>query len=172
MSINEVNSFEGKTKDALRWIVGILNNHKIDYQISGGLAGKFFGSKRKLNDIDIDISQKYFSKILPEISKYIIYGPAHYRDAKWDLELITLNYNGQEIDISDSDRPLISNKERTRWIYFPAHFSETLEFKLDALKLKIINPKYFIEYKKELDGEHQLEDIKSAQEYQNVKGHL
>jgi len=26
-------------------------------------------------------------------------------------------------------------------------------------------PKYFIEYKKELDGEHQLKDIKATEEY-------
>lgn len=156
---------EEKTQKALFWIVGILNKHKIEYQISGGFAGKIFGSKRELHDIDIDISKKFFSKILPEISDYILYGPAHYVDAKWDLELITLKYNGQEIDIGDSDGPLISNKERTQWISFQTNFSKTLDIDLNGRKIKIINPIDFIEYKKELDGEHQLEDIKVAKNY-------
>jgi len=156
---------EEKTKNALKWIVNILDNHKIDYQISGGLAGKIFGSQRKLNDIDIDISEKYFLEILPEISEYIIFGPARYKDAKWDLELITLNYHGQEIDISGIDTLLISNKERTKWISYPGFLSEALNMECVGLKIKMINPKYFLEYKKELDGEQQLEDIKAVEQY-------
>jgi len=156
---------EEKTITALHWIIEILNKHKINYQISGGFAGKVFGSKRELHDIDIDISKKDFDKILPEISDYIIYGPSHYVDDKWDLELIILNYNGQEIDISDSDNILISNKERTKWISFTTDFSKTLNIDLNGIKIKVINPKDFIEYKKELDGEHQLEDIEAAKKY-------
>ena len=89
-----------------------MNKNKIDYQITGGFAGKIFGSKRKLNDIDIDISEENFKYLIPEISEYIIYGPAHHKDVKWDLELITLNYGGQEIDIAGIDKALISNKKR------------------------------------------------------------
>jgi hypothetical protein len=154
-----------KTEQALRWIIGILNNHRIDYQISGGFAGRMFGSKRKLNDIDIDISEKYFSLILSEIKEYIIYGPARYKDGKWNVELITLNYQGQEIDISGTDTILISNKEKTKWIHFPSHLDKTLNMKVGDLDVKVINPKDFIEYKKELDGDHQLEDVVAAEQY-------
>ena len=86
--------FEEKTINALIWIIDLMNKNKIDYQITGGFAGKIFGSKRKLNDIDIDISEENFKYLIPEISEYIIYGPAHHKDVKWDLELITLNYGG------------------------------------------------------------------------------
>jgi hypothetical protein len=153
------------TKSALKWIVTILNKHKINYQISGGLAGKIFGSKRELNDIDIDISEKDFSKILPEISNYIIYGPARYIDDKWNLKLITLNYHGQEIDICGSDNILISNKNRTKWISFVPNLSKALNIDFDGIWIKVINPKDFIKYKKELDGDHQLEDIQAAEKY-------
>ena len=104
---------EEKTKKALSWIIEILNRHKIDYQIAGGFAAKVYGSTRILNDIDIDISEKYFPVILTEINPYIIYGPSRFIDGKWDLELVTLNYNGQEIDISGAETILMSNKERT-----------------------------------------------------------
>ncbi len=160
-------TLDEKTINALRWIIAILNKNEIDYQISGGFAGKVFGSKRKLNDIDIDISKNNFDKILPEISEYIIYGPDHYIDFKWDLELITLNYKGQEIDICDSDNSLISNKEGTRWIHFSTNFSKTLDIDLNGIKIKVINPKDFLEYKKELDGKHQLEDIEAVKNFLN-----
>jgi hypothetical protein len=158
---------EEKTKTSLCWIIGVLNKHKINYQISGGLAGKIFGSKRDLNDIDIDISKKDFTKILPDISDYIVYGPNNYIDAKWNLELITLKHNGQEIDISDSDDILISNKDRTKWIHFSTDFSRAIDINLNDIKVKVINPKDFIKYKKELDGEHQTEDIEAAKNYLN-----
>ncbi|HEU0085743.1 MAG TPA: hypothetical protein VFQ59_02185 [Candidatus Paceibacterota bacterium] len=158
-------SLEQKTLDALDWIIKILNRLQIEYQITGGLAGKIFGSERELHDIDIDISKKNFSKIMPEISDFIIFGPDRYRDAKWDLELITLDYHGQEIDIGDCDDALISNKERTKWISFPVDFSKAIDVDLNGRKIKIINPSDFINYKKELDGAHQVEDVKAAENY-------
>ena len=162
-------SFRETTLNALFWIIEILNRHKINYQISGGFAGKIFGSKRELNDIDIDISEKDFKKILPEISSYITYGPDHYLDDKWDLTLITINYKGQEIDISDSDNIKISNKDRTKWIHFPTDFSKALTMNLNGLNIKVINPNNFLQYKKELDGEHQIEDIKAVKDFLNKK---
>jgi hypothetical protein len=41
--------------NALRWIIGILDRHNIQYQITGGFAAKLYGSSREVNDIDIDI---------------------------------------------------------------------------------------------------------------------
>lgn len=155
-------NLEQKTIRALEWLIQILDESKIEYQITGGLAGKIFGSERELHDIDIDVSEKDFPKILPKISEYIIYGPERYKDKKWDIELITLNYNEQEIDISGVDTALISNKERTKWIKYPANFKKVLEFNIYGMNLKIIDLKDFLEYKKELDGEHQLEDIKAV----------
>ena len=157
--------FEKKTLNALGWIIGILNSNKINYQISGGFAGKIFGSQRKLHDIDIDIHEKDFNKIKREVSNYITYGPSRYKDAKWDIELITLSYKGQEIDISGVETMKISNKRRTKWITFPVDFSNALNVSLNGLKIKIINPNNFIKYKKELDGIHQTEDIKMAKNY-------
>jgi hypothetical protein len=64
-------------RNALRWIIGILDRHNIQYQITGGFAAKLYGSSREVNDIDIDICEKEFQKILSDISHYLIDGPAH-----------------------------------------------------------------------------------------------
>ena len=39
-------TFDEKTIDALKWIVGILNKHNIPYRIGGGFAAKMYGSSR------------------------------------------------------------------------------------------------------------------------------
>lgn len=86
------------TKRALEWIVGVLRKRQIPFQISGGCAAKIYGSQRELNDIDIDIPRDCFEKIIVDVKPFLIYGPSQYKDGKWDLYLMTLNYAGQEID--------------------------------------------------------------------------
>lgn len=161
---------EEKTLNALRWIVGIFEAHQIQYQISGGFAAKLYGSSRLLNDIDIDISEKRFTEILPEIQSYITYGPNRYKDGKWELDLITLNYNGQEIDIGGADDARISNKERTAWISLPPVSSKALDIEVGGTYVKVIPPLDLIEYKSELDGDHQAIDIEAVKGYCLLNG--
>jgi hypothetical protein len=161
--------FEPKTIDALKWIVDIFNKYNIPYRIGGGFAAKIYGSPRPLNDIDFGISEKYFPIILPEISQYITFGPARWNsDGKWDCELITLNYHGQEIDISGTDTSKISNKERTKWIPLADSSTNTLNVNVQGIDVKIMNPRELKNYKKELDGEHQLVDIQAIDNYLNI----
>src|SRR3990167_1552031 len=79
-------------QDALKWIIGVLEDNKITYQITGGFAAHIYGSTREVNDIDIDISEGSFQIILEDVRSKIVYGPCRYQDAKWDLQLMTLNY--------------------------------------------------------------------------------
>jgi len=156
--------FEEKTINALRWIISVFDKHNIPYRIGGGFAAKMYGSPRPLNDIDFGIPEKYFSTILPDVSKYITHGPKHYKDAKWDCELITLSYHDQEIDISGTNTIKMSNKERTKWISLDES-SKTLDMNVEGINIKVMNPVGLIEYKKELDGDHQLVDIKAVENY-------
>ena len=156
---------EEKTVAALKWIIGILNSHSIPYQISGGFAAKLYGSKRKLNDIDIDIPEKSFETILDEVRDYIVDGPRQYVDGKWDLYLMTLDYKGQEIDISGAYEAKISNKERTTWISLPINLSNVVKIDVSGIEVAVMPPEQMIAYKSELDGEHQLEDIEAMQNY-------
>ena len=159
-----------KTADALRWILGILTEKNIDYQISGGLAAKLYGSSRELHDIDIDISEKHFSSILPELSTYITYGPKRLNDGKWDCALLTLEYGGQEIDLCGIDTMRMSNKERTKWLTYENDLSKSLTLNVDGIDLKVIHPRDLIAYKKELDGDHQLVDVQAVEEYAAKNG--
>lgn len=152
------------TNRALHWIVSILNKHNIDYIISGGFSAKLYGSKRELHDIDINIFENKFDELLPEISQYIIYGPSRYQDGKWNMNLITLNYENQEIYIGDLSDAYISNKERTQWIKLTNNLAP-LHMVIDGMTVNIINPNDLISYKEQLDGDHQIEDIEAVKNY-------
>ena len=109
--------------------------------------------------------EKDFQTILPDISHYLIDGPAHYNDGKWDGEFITINYRGQHIDISGIDSLRITNKGRTVWIPYQRSYFDRVDIEVDGMTLKVLSPRRLIEYKTELDGEHQLIDIRAIEKY-------
>ncbi|MDP3696632.1 MAG: hypothetical protein Q8R55_01210, partial [Candidatus Taylorbacteria bacterium] len=88
------------TEVALKWIVDILRDLKIPFEIDGGLAAEAYGSKRELADIDINVLQEDFYKIVPQVKEYLKFGPGWYKDEHWRLYMITIKYAGQNIDIS------------------------------------------------------------------------
>ncbi len=147
------------TKEAFDWIVDLLRKHKIKFQVSGGFAARLYGSKRKLADIDIDVSEKFFKHILPEIKEYIKFGPAHYRDKKWNLKLVTLNYKRQLIDLGASKQK-IYDKMHHHWDLLKTHFSKSKELYAYDLRVPVISKEELIKYKSELARKVDKEDIK------------
>lgn len=156
-----------KTLLALHWIVSILNKNKIPYRIGGGFAANVYGSERPINDIDISLSGKYFPILMRETSEYITEGPKHYSNEKWDCDTLSLNYEGQEIDITDIDTLRMSNKEKTEWFQTKEKYRqfEPLVINVDGIDVSLIHPKDLVAYKKELDGDHQRVDIEAVQRY-------
>ena len=151
---------EEKTKNALIWITDILNGHQIPFQISGGFAAKMHGSPRLLNDIDIDIPKDKFEKIMSDVKEYVIHGPLYYKDKKWDLYLMTLNYHGQEIDIGSADIKIYDNKSGI-WLPFTTNFEKSVWKDVVGMKVPVMPKEELIFYKRLLEGEHQKIDIEA-----------
>ena len=158
---------EQKTKKALQWIVEILNKHQVPYRIGGGFAAHVYGATRPVNDIDITFSGKYFPIIIPEISQYITYTFGHSRDEKWDCDGLTLEYEDQEIDMTDIDTLKMSNKEKTEWLQTKDNFRTypNVVMDVDGIQVSLIDPRDLAAYKKHLDGEHQQVDIQAIETY-------
>jgi hypothetical protein len=152
------------TEKSFHWIVSILNKHQVPFVISGGFAAKIYGSPRALNDIDIDIPEKHFDLILKDIKPYIIYGPSHYLDERWDLQLITLNHKGQEIDLSSGDTLKICDARTGIWQDMPSDFENVEHKKVFGIMVPVIKRDDLINYKSMLSGEHQKIDIQAIQE--------
>jgi hypothetical protein len=149
-----------------KWIVGVLNKHQIPFVITGGLSAKSYGSPRSLNDIDIDIHDKDFGLILEDIKPYIVSGPAHYEDERWNLLLATLNHEGQEIDLSGGDTLKICDARTGEWKTNQTDFSNVEQREIFSIKVPVISRGDLIAYKSMLEGEHQQVDIQAVK---NVK---
>jgi len=158
-----------KLLPVLHWIINILEEHEIQYSISGGFAAHLYGSPRPINDIDLDIPEDDFDKIYGEVKDFIIFGPANYKDARWDLKLMTLNYHGQEIDISGAFEQKIHDDNQQKWLHDPTDFTDLNTIPFDGLDLKVITPENLLAYKKLLIGDHQAIDIKAVEKFISQK---
>jgi hypothetical protein len=138
------------TKEAFCWIVGLLNKHQIPFQISGGFAARLYGSQRELADIDIGIQDGRFDDLYPDVKEYVIFGPARYLDNEWDLKLMTLKYEGQEIDIAGEDDIKIFDKENKSWISGGEDISLAQKQKIYGLSVPVIPKKALIAYKRKI----------------------
>lgn len=156
---------EPKLLKALHWIIEILNKYYIQYNLSGGFSAHLYWSNRQINDIDIDIPEDDFEKIYNDVKSFIILGPEDYKDERWDLKLMTLNYFGQEIDISGAFNQKIFDDVSQKWIHSPADFEKSRKINFEGVELNVIDPNDLINYKKLLSGYHQNIDIRAVQEF-------
>jgi hypothetical protein len=147
------------TEKAFNWIINIIEQKGISYRISGGFAARIHGVNRELADIDIEVDDKNISLIAKDVAPYIVFGPAKYRDENWDLNLMTLQYLGQEIDIASTNAKIFNQKTKLweKWVT-----------KLGDVEIKeIFNKKVPVEpissliyYKTNLARDVDLEDVK------------
>jgi hypothetical protein len=138
-------------KAALQWIVEILNRYQVPFQITGGLAAKAYGSGRELVDIDIDIPEESFSRILPEVKEHLVFGPASHRDPSWDLQFMTLLYRGQAIDLCGAYQAKIFDQFRKEWVNLKADFSISEVKELFGILLPVVCRKELVDYKRKLN---------------------
>ena len=137
---------ESTSKDAFHWIINILNKYHVPFQISGGLAAKIYGSSRPLYDIDIEMEDEYFQKILDDVRKYITFGPKRNISETFDVLRLCLNYNGQCIDLTGTDEKLFDNKNNA-WIDNHIDLSKSKICNVLDLKVPVIPKEDLIAYK-------------------------
>lgn len=150
-----------KVSEALRWIANILNEHKIPWQITGGLAARTYGATRPINDIDIDIPEDRFEAILNNVRPYIVEGPARTDNPVWDVYGLYLEYNGQEIDIGGAHETRIKDLKTGLWHHVKTDLSKAEPKILFGISVPVVDKQDLIEYKQHLamPGNHHEQDI-------------
>jgi hypothetical protein len=100
---------------------------------------------------------------LPAVAKQVVFGPARYRDKKWDLLLMQLEHEGQMIDISGGDDARIFDDESQTWIEDPTDFNDIEWRAVFGLFVPVMAPRPLMRYKGLLSGKHQRSDIQAIQ---------
>jgi len=154
---------EEKVKTALVWITDILKTSNIPFLITGGLAAIAYGATRVLLDIDIDIPEDKFEVLEKQVSKFLVFGPDQFKSDLWDLKLMTLTYNNQEIDLSGAYHTKIFNRTTNEWVQLNTNFSEYVEMNVFGLTMPVIPLKDLLAYKKILGRPVDISDIREIQ---------
>lgn len=157
--------FPTKTVRALYWIISILREEKIPFQITGGVAAHFYGATREIQDIDIDVPEQSLERIAKRTSEYIVFGPKHHKNSKWDLELLNLNYKGQEIDLGGAYFAKIFDAKTRKWKKIPAKFSTAKRKRFGKLVVPVAEPRSLIKYKTYYGDKYQKHDIEAIMSY-------
>jgi len=153
-----------KTGEALKWIVGILRRYKIPFQIAGGFAAKIYGSKRLLNDIDIDAPDARIKDIVPDVKRYVLFGPGRESKEGFDVYILTVKYKGEMIDISGCDSGKLFDSKQRKWIRDRADLSKAVKKKVFGIVVPVISKEELIKYKRKLKREVDLVDIRELKE--------
>ncbi|MFA7302597.1 MAG: hypothetical protein WC030_02515 [Candidatus Paceibacterota bacterium] len=156
------------TEKTFRWLVDTLRTKRIPFVVSGGLAAQSYGSLRVLNDIDIEVHDHDIETVAKDVERYITYGPARYRDDRWDCVLLKLNHEGQEVDVCGGDTLKICDARTGEWVDSHTEFDKTEARTLFGVPVPVITRQELIEYKAMLVGEHQQVDIRAVSAAQNL----
>ena len=152
-----------KIKEAFKWIVQILEKHDVPFQISGGLAARIYGSKRKLNDIDIEVPNSRIKDILPEVNEHIIFGPKRYVGEGFDVFTLELRYKKEVIDITGCDSGKLFDPKKKRRTKDKVNLSKAIKKRVFGILVPVVSKKNLIKYKKKLMREVDVVDLGSLE---------
>lgn len=147
------------TKQALIWITDILKKLEIPFEIDGGMAANLYGAERELMDIDINVPLEYFHKITPFVKEYITYGPLKFKDENWDDLMMTLQYQGQDIDICALGDMKYFDSINKEWVDMPSDLSNVKIMRCEDIEVPVIDRQILIDYKKVLNREVDKIDV-------------
>lgn len=156
-----------KIQKALDWIIPLLNSKGIPFHITGGFSAHLYGATRPINDIDIDLPTAALNALIPEVSKYLDFGPKRHVDSSWDLYVATLNYNDQLIDLTGAEDAYIFNKSSGSREPIIINFNDVVWVSAFNHRLPLQNPQDLMNYKLKLgyDEDKHLGDIAAIQQY-------
>ncbi|MEI6731402.1 MAG: hypothetical protein WCK90_01845 [archaeon] len=148
-----------KFEEALKWIVGILREKKIDFQIAGSVAAKIYGSNRKITDVDILIREEDFDRLLPSVKQYVVKGPLQSESEMLDCLFMKLVYKGATIKFGGSERTKIFDKKANRLVNFEVNLSRYVNKTIFGIVLPLMPRDELLKYKENLGRKVDKTDI-------------
>lgn len=166
---NEIMELE-KYYEVLYFVTNILNNNKIEYMVTGSMAGKFYGLKRNPNDIDIDVFDKSIPLIENLFKDNITERLYHCKDDFGDEYILEVTINDIVIEFCVVDRGYIHSnvtgeKISTLNFYIPiVHKFKDIDVMIQSLDALIGYKQH--NTNKEF-AQNQIDDVKELVKYQN-----
>lgn len=156
-----------RIKAALDWILPMLREKQIPFHVTGGFAAHLFGATRPVNDIDIDLPSHAIEAFGEAVGSFVESPPQRYEDATWKMFGVTLNFEGQLIDLTTDDEPRVHNKTTGNWDPLEMRFDDVVWIHAYGHDIPVQNPRDLMSYKLKIryDEEKHLSDAAAVAEY-------
>ncbi|MDO8564961.1 MAG: hypothetical protein Q7R88_03130 [bacterium] len=142
----------------LKRVITALEENHIPFQVTGGLAAIFYGTKRPLYDIDIDVYEKDMAKVKELFKPFLTKDLFHCEDPWWNGWLMIFKIDGVLVDISQVEEwyAVSPSGEKKRMTATPED-AEVLE--VAGMQIPTVRKEVLIEYKKHMARATDMEDI-------------
>lgn len=148
-----------ESERAFEWITGLLDELGYPYLVVGGLAATIFGSKRTLYDIDLDVPAVALEDIARRFKGHVTFGPARFRDEQFDIQLLSLRYADQDIDLTAAEDIQLFDRTAAQWRHVPTDLMAREIHEVLGKKVFVMKRDALIAYKKMLARDTDLEDV-------------
>lgn len=144
-----------KAKEALAFIVPILNKYGFHWVITGGFAAYAYGVERPLTDIDIDIDTQHddprFRDFMNELIPYTTQPLEHFVDQNYDNYNLEVTVGGVVLDICPmADLKIFDKTSNTYVPFYSSGYPEVEQVDFEGLQLPLLSKRLVIANKEML----------------------
>jgi len=147
------------SEGAFAWIAGLLDKGAFRWVVVGGLAARIYGSPRPLADIDIDVPRAALDFIARQAQALVTFGPARYCDDEFDIELLSLRWGKQAIDLTAAEDVRLFDRSSGVWRHHPTDLLVCETRVVLGRSAPVMPRSQLIEYKRIIDRPVDRADI-------------
>lgn len=144
---------------ALAWIVELLRDLDVPFQVVGGLAARAYGADRPLVDLDFYVPSDRLGDVAAAASPHVVRAPAHHVDDDWDITFMALEHDGCRIELGGADDARYFDRQQARWVDVDIDYAAAVEREVCGLTLPIMPLAELIAYKRVLDRTVDRQDL-------------
>ncbi len=139
-------------------IIENLESRGIRYQVTGGIAGNVYGSAWPPHDIDLEIGAADFETVAKLFEAKMMQPPHHFINEEFDLRLMTLSFDGIEVDINQTEDCYLITKDGAR-VPCSTDLSKSERRKFLGLELMVQPLEDLIAYKRIIGRTNDVADL-------------
>jgi hypothetical protein len=145
---------------ALRWIVGLLEELEVPFQVVGGLAAGAYGATRPLADLDFYVPTRCLLIVAEAADSRLVRAPEHHRDEDWDITFMALEHEGQRIELGGADGARYFDRGAGHWRDVEIDFEASARREVLGIEIPVMPCEKLIAYKRALDREVDRQDLR------------